>query len=280
MGGVEPMITVVVPAWDLGDELVESVESVLSQDVSVRLVVVDNASANELPATPGERLRLPQRVSVGLARNAGLAVAATKYVFFMDGDDVLLPGTMAYLLERLERDPCLVAAAGSILLWDPRWDRRAPSYYPPAWAYWLQRWPRAFALANVAFNAFPAVGSTLVRTSVARAVGGFPDADFLETWAFGASLTSIGPVSLSPRPCKLYRVRAHAATLKRRGTGDLRLAWRGRREVRRRFLHHWRGSPAIRILLPGGIAVHALQAIREAGRSEPRYTAFLKSSRP
>lgn len=276
---METLITVVVPAWDLGGELVESVESVLSQDVSSRLVIVDNASARDLPVTAGERLRLGQRVSVGLARNAGLAAAETEYVFFMDGDDVLLPGTLAYLLERLEADSRLVAAAGSIVLWDPSTGRRVRSYYPPAWANRLQKWQRVFALTNVAVNVFPAVGSTLVRTSVARRVGGFPDADFLETWAFGVSLTSSGPVSFSSRPCKLYRVRANAATLKRRGTGDLRLTWRGHHEVRRRFVHQWRGSPAIRIILPAIVAVHAFQAISEARRAEPRYADFLQSSR-
>jgi hypothetical protein len=274
----EPLITVVVPAWDLGRELVDCVDSIISQDVSSRLVIVDNASDAELPSTPGKRLRLPRRVSVGTARNAGLTTVTTEYVFFMDGDDVLLPGTFGHLVEKLERDHRLVAAAGSILLWDPETDRRAPSYYPPAWAYRLQKWPQAFPLANVLANTFPAVGSTLVRTRIARGCGGFPDSNFLETWAFGLSLTLSGPVSLSERPCKLYRIGANPTSLKWRSIGRWQDARDGRREVRRRFLRQWRGRRGARLLLPLLVAAHSFQTLGELRRGEPRFADFLRSS--
>lgn len=276
----DPRLTVVVPAWNLGSELVECVQSIVSQDVPAHLLVVDNASERPLPEVGAEWIRLPRRLSAGAARNAGLEHVFSELVFFMDGDDVLLPGTFRHLLGLLDARPELVAAAGAIVLWDSETDRRIPSYYPPRVAYRLQRRPRLFALANVGVNMFPAAGSTVIHTVVAKRCGGFADRDELENWALGTSLALCGPVALSSRPCKLYRARRGEASLKNRAVGRVGAAWEGRAEVRRRFRRHVAPRSPARLLEPVYLAVHAAQTVREARAAPPRYMRLLGLASP
>ena len=68
------------------------------------VVVIDNNSDVVLPPLPPgvEVVRLPKRVSVGAARNAGLALVETGKVIFCDADDRLLPGAIAFLTSRMD----------------------------------------------------------------------------------------------------------------------------------------------------------------------------------
>src|SRR5262249_49002093 len=103
----EPMAktTVVIPAWDgyAGAPLRAALRSVLDQAVPMRVLVVDNASLSELTGTGGvDVVRSERRLTVGAARNLGLAAVTTPYVVFWDADDVMLPGTLAFLQARIE----------------------------------------------------------------------------------------------------------------------------------------------------------------------------------
>jgi glycosyltransferase involved in cell wall biosynthesis len=268
-------VTVVIPAWNLGTELIESVESVVRQEVSPRVVVIDNASDRPLPRTNSETLRLSARRSVGAARNVGLRQADTEYVFFMDGDDILLPGALAHLIEPLEENADLVVSAGGIVLWDPVSQRKVPSYYPPRASYRLWRYPLAFALVNVWQNLLPTTGSALIRTAAARRVGGFADNNRFENWAFGVSLALCGPVRMSERPCKLYRVRPDLTSLTSQAVGRWDSAWYGRKEIRRRLRSHPSAPNFVRALAPLYLPLHAGQCVLALGRRPPRHMRVL-----
>ena len=49
-------------------------------------------------------IHLPARVSVGAARNAAVEHTSTPYVLFLDADDRLLPGTLAFLVDQPRRE--------------------------------------------------------------------------------------------------------------------------------------------------------------------------------
>ena len=142
-------LTIVVPAWNLGAPLVECLESLRQADESAKVIVVNNASDTPLPGTDRvTELTLPRRVSVGAARNAGLAKVTTPYVMFMDGDDILLPGALRYLVETLERRTDAVAVSGRAVAWDPHFGAEEPKDWPFDWMYRLAERPRAFAWVN------------------------------------------------------------------------------------------------------------------------------------
>src|SRR5690242_10204527 len=92
--------TVVIPVWDeyVPDRLPQALRSIELQDPAPDVIVVDNASAVTVPASPGiSVVRAPQRLALGSARNLGLAQVKTPHVIFWDADDVMLPGTLAFL---------------------------------------------------------------------------------------------------------------------------------------------------------------------------------------
>ncbi len=275
--GLEPIVTVVVPAWNLEAELEECLASVRAQGPGVRALVIDNASNRPLALGDADVARIEQRVSVGAARNHGLALVRTPFVAFMDGDDVLLPGAIGRLVELLLASGDAVAADGAIVIWESRDDRRAASYYPPRWTRRLRGHPRVFAAATLLVSALPTAGPMVMRTDAARAARGFGDSNFLETWPLAAALAAAGRVVRTERPCKLYRVSTGRETLKLRGQPILRSRLAGRRDVRRRIRRLPDCAWWLR-LLAFSVAplVHGVTAIMEPSR--PRFSASSRSS--
>ena len=98
---MRPLISVIVPCYGQAHLLPQAVASVQAQDVADwELLVVDDGSPDDTAAAAsrlaGEdpRVRLIRKPNGGLssARNAGLDVAAGRFVQFLDADDLLLPG--------------------------------------------------------------------------------------------------------------------------------------------------------------------------------------------
>ncbi|MEU8083137.1 glycosyltransferase [Micromonospora sp. NPDC049101] len=112
-----PLLSIVVPVYGVEAYLYQCLESIRAgipagESDAVEVVAVDDAS----PDGCGDMLRsyaaghdgvrvvhLSSNVGLGLARNAGLDVAAGRYVWFVDSDDWLPPGTIAAVLDRLRQ---------------------------------------------------------------------------------------------------------------------------------------------------------------------------------
>jgi glycosyltransferase involved in cell wall biosynthesis len=246
----------VVPAWGeyAGTPLAEALESLRAQDAPARILVVDNASEPPLEARDGvDLIRSDKRLTVGAARNLGLASVQTPYVIFWDADDLMLPGTLGFLRDRIASEPDAVLVAASILEGDPP----SPHRWPRPWTYPLTRFRWPFTLAHCVWSLFPATGSAIIRTDAARAMG-FGDANSGEDWVLGVSLAFRGRVILEARPGRLYR--RHAGSLWETQRAAPQLVAHAR-AVRERM----RADPAVpgwaRLLLPA-VAVLQLGAVR------------------
>jgi glycosyltransferase involved in cell wall biosynthesis len=196
-------VTVVIPAWDryVEEFLPEAVRSLLEQDLPAELILVDNASNVPVKSANGGRVvRVDKRVTVGAARNLGLAAVRTPFVVFWDADDLMLPGTLRVMHERLARAPEAVAVATAIL---ERTDR--PHHWPRDLTRPLARRSRLFRLVHAVSALFPTTGSVMIRTAHARDAGGFADADGGDDWALGVSLAFRGPILLDDHAGRLYR---------------------------------------------------------------------------
>jgi len=109
MTGSAPTVSVLIPAYNVADYLDQAVASVLSQDVDVEVVIVDDCSTDDgataaairrLEADPRVRgFRLPVNGGISAARNKALDEARGEWVAFLDADDWFGPGRLSYLLE-------------------------------------------------------------------------------------------------------------------------------------------------------------------------------------
>ncbi|MFJ8018065.1 CDP-glycerol glycerophosphotransferase family protein [Streptomyces sp. NPDC096339] len=107
-----PRFSVIVPAYKVQAYLQESLDSVLTQSYpDLELIAVDDASPDACGSIIDEyaardprvtAVHLPHNVGLGPARNAGLARATGDYLVFLDGDDVLVPGSLQAITDRLK----------------------------------------------------------------------------------------------------------------------------------------------------------------------------------
>jgi len=271
-----PVITVVIPVWDAYvDRLPVALASVRRQRVAVTVVVVDNASATVVPETPGAvTLRLPDRRSVGAARNAGLATVGTSLVCFLDADDELLPSTLERLRARLAARPSCIASVAASVAWLEGSGETVAWRWPRPLAYRLCCHPRLFAAAASLRNQYPTTGAALIRTEAMREAGGFADADHEEDWLPGVALAARGRVDLDRRPGRRYRVSDRSLY----GAGaDLATMSANRRRLRRDL----RRDPRTNVgwVTSGALAaVHLISACLKVGPRRQGHAGLLSAS--
>ncbi|MGA2602767.1 MAG: glycosyltransferase family 2 protein [Verrucomicrobiia bacterium] len=92
-----PLVSVVIPTYNYGHYICETVESALAQTYSpVEIIVVDDGSTDdtrERLATYGNRVRYIRQQNRGLsaARNTGIQAAQGAFIALLDSDDLWLP---------------------------------------------------------------------------------------------------------------------------------------------------------------------------------------------
>src|SRR5690606_23661810 len=110
-----PWLSVLVPVYNVERYVRACLDSVLGQaDAGVELLVLDDASPDAAMAVVADLQRAhPGRIrTLAHARNRGLSAARNslaeaargRYLWFLDSDDVLLPGAIAGLREVVERE--------------------------------------------------------------------------------------------------------------------------------------------------------------------------------
>jgi hypothetical protein len=237
-GGLDD-VSVVVPVWDsyVDRFLADALAALEAEAGSAHMILVDNASAVPIPSANGNvTVCSSQRVSVGAARNLGLAAVETPYVVFWDADDILLPGALQSLRSRLRADPEAIAAVAAIVE-----DTQTPHHWPRRRARALAWFPSLFALIHCVSGLFPTTGSVLLRTDKVRDAGGFADADGGDDWVLGASLAFRGRVLFDAAPGRLYRQHPDSISRSWRPVPDLV----SHASAVRRRLRHDPGVPAV-----------------------------------
>lgn len=196
---------VVVPT--LGrPSLSEAVESALRQEPPpARVIVVDDSggeAARRLGTLAGvvEVVRGPRR-GPGPARNAGLAVATSPLVAFLDDDDLWLPGRLGETTRALEANPGAVLAACDAFVPGGGYLDRFPG---------LPRGGGAVAhpfLLLVERGSFLCTSAVVGRREALLAAGGFAeDLSQAEDYALWLRMAaSSGGVALVDEPLVRYR---------------------------------------------------------------------------
>jgi len=112
----EPLVSVVIPAYNCEAYVAEAIESVLNQTFrDFELIVVDDASTDRTGEVlagyeRAGRIRVvSHQMNQGLAatRNSGIRRARGRYVSFLDADDVWRPEKLEYHVRILRENPHL-----------------------------------------------------------------------------------------------------------------------------------------------------------------------------
>jgi glycosyltransferase involved in cell wall biosynthesis len=123
----EPLVSVVVPAYNAAAYLPGALDSVLSQDYPhVEVIVVDDGSTDDTAhavapyVERGVRYLDQPNAGAGAARDAGVRAATGPLVAFLDSDDAWLPGKLTQQVAHLAQYPSLGLVAGAYHQTDER----------------------------------------------------------------------------------------------------------------------------------------------------------------
>lgn len=111
----KPLVSVIVPHYNLAEFLPETLESIRRQTyANIETIVIDDGSTDPesialVESLTGPSLRVVRQANTGLsgARNRGFAEARGKYVLPVDADDLLSPAFVEKAVQALEREPRL-----------------------------------------------------------------------------------------------------------------------------------------------------------------------------
>lgn len=129
------MISVVISLYNKEASIAQSLVSVLSQSYQdFEIVVVDDGSTDGSAAIVesinDSRIRLIKQENGGpsKARNAGVSHTKGEWVLFLDADDELLPGAVAYFEDAIKRNPQADMFLGEVQINDGHSVRTAKRY--------------------------------------------------------------------------------------------------------------------------------------------------------
>lgn len=209
MSAPAPRIAVIVPCYDDGAIIGETLAS-LDEREPLEIVVVDDASRDaatiETLARLGERgvrvARHERNQGLSAARMTGIRVTSAPYVFPLDSDDLVMPGALAAMADRLDADPGAAVCFGDYVEFG---DSERPVAVPAR----LDPYRIAFR------NEYPV--SSLFRRTALLAAGGWSDvggAVGYEDWNLWMTLAEQGARGVhlgAGRPT--YRRRLHGTRM-------------------------------------------------------------------
>lgn len=114
-GGINsPLISVIVPIYNVSQYLNECIDSILGQTYqNLEVILVNDGSTDssgdicDSYALQDKRIQVIHKINGGLsdARNAGLAIANGEYISFVDSDDYLALDTYEYCVQAYRQHP-------------------------------------------------------------------------------------------------------------------------------------------------------------------------------
>lgn len=131
----QPLVSVVIPAYNAERFVLDALRSVLAQDYApLEILLVDDGSQDGTVAlvereAPSVRIIRQANAGAAAARNTGLREARGDLVCLLDADDGWFPGKLAAQVEHLRLHPEVGLVFHHWLVWQPREDG---SYAPPA----------------------------------------------------------------------------------------------------------------------------------------------------
>lgn len=130
----KPLISVIVPVYNVEQYLNRCVESIVNQTYeNLEIILVDDGSPDNCPAicdawaAKDNRVKVIHKTNGGLsdARNAGMAVVTGELMGFVDSDDWIAPDMYQLLYENMQQNDSDISACGVQMVWEDATPSRA-----------------------------------------------------------------------------------------------------------------------------------------------------------
>src|SRR5438552_8047267 len=118
-----PKVSLIIPTHDRPHLLPRAVESARAAGRDVEIIVIDDASTDETAEVCRnlnniKYVRVERNQGVAGARNIGIFRSTTRYIAFLDDDDLRLPGSLDIQVEALEANPEAGFVCGAMIMAD------------------------------------------------------------------------------------------------------------------------------------------------------------------
>ena len=150
MNGRRPFFSVITPQHNSAAYMRKGLNSIRSQEFKdYELIIICDActdNTSEIAMGYADKLLSTRFGCAGLARNAGLDIAAGEWVLWMDDDDWYLPGAFGIIAEELEKQKDI-----DILAYGFEWQHMGIAMQSPKKIYsaiWNKAWNREFIGAD------------------------------------------------------------------------------------------------------------------------------------
>lgn len=119
-----PLVSVVIPAYDVADFIGEALDSVFAQTFTDYEVIVVNDGSPDTSKLEQALAPYMSRIvylkqenrGVSAARNTGIVAARGSLIAFLDGDDVWLPNYLEVQVKRIQADPTIDVLYPNVLM--------------------------------------------------------------------------------------------------------------------------------------------------------------------
>ena len=210
-----PSVDIVVPCYQHGRYLRDCVESVLSQDVELRVIIIDNASTDDSVSVAQDLARKDARVEIvahprnlgsHASFNEGIDLASADYLMVLCADDILSPGSLRRAMTIMEQHPEVAFAHGTDIHW--RTHEPLPDLSTADDFYWHIQSGREFLVDRCrAPELYLAFGMVLVRTSAQKAAGYYrPALPHTDDFEMLLRLACRGSVAFTPAVLGFKRI--------------------------------------------------------------------------
>jgi glycosyltransferase involved in cell wall biosynthesis len=138
MQEVNPLVSIIIPAYNAARYLKETIGSIKAQSIhDWEIIVVDDGSKDETAAIAiaenDDRIKVLSQINAGVstARNNGFEISNGKYVVFFDADDLMEASFLESRINALDNDPNSGYACGWIETFPQKTSLRRGAAYNP-----------------------------------------------------------------------------------------------------------------------------------------------------
>jgi glycosyltransferase involved in cell wall biosynthesis len=172
-----PLVSVVMPAFNVETYIVEAIDSILAQTYRHWEIIVVNDGSTDSTAALAERyasrdarIRVHHQNNGGIAkaRNVGWRLARGGYIAWMDADDVALPRRLELQVEFLKRNSDVGVLGGAYEEIDSKGRKTGRGFWPVRDDYQIKE-----ALSRYCSLADPTI---MLRQELLENIGGYRDA--------------------------------------------------------------------------------------------------------